>query len=447
MGPQYTKCVEAKDYTGLNYVYVGVLLAVTAGGGIFAVLSAGFGGLVAVAAFLEALRYVLNWLVNGKLICLHRQSNPDCLCGGPAGVMVCAIGEIVDTEDVGQDKNPIEDIDDDYAINLALFPFDMAKFAAVGFLDIRNEQVLKVPVIGIHLSARTYSDRFRAYLQQLMGIAANPAQAQGDLLRRSQGVHGRVPEFGYLRTMVMLSNGNYLPWTEVVGRDSGTPTQAPDEHERWMDFITKNAWLRPEKFSVPVLHCEFEGSREHDMLDALEGFPFGSSYCKKNWFTKFVCKVVAAVLAPITLAAVLLAWARNTSGSTDAALVDGGTIGSKDRVIVRGSWVYDTGHQGWNEIHAVRIVQRVERVPNDPTAFKDFLHRWCDRLAETPTEQGRPLGSVIVNKPQDVPAAELTLVAQRQPENQWEFHPLVDACRPNDQPPPQPSPPALPPIH
>ncbi len=434
MGPQYTRCIEAKDFSELNVVYVGVLLAVTAGGGIFAVLSAGFGGLVAVAAFLEALRYVLNWLVNGKLICLHRQSNPDCLCGGPAGVMVCAIGEIADTEDVGQDKNPIEDIDDDFAINLALFPFNMKDFAAKGFVD--GGRILRG-------TKRTYSDEFRAYLQSLMAIATNPAQVQGDLLTRSQTVHGESAEFGYLRTMVMLNNGNYLPWTEVVGRDPGTtPFSGPDEHDRWTDYLLKNAWLRPEKYSVPVLHCEFEGSRERDMLDALEGFPFGGSFCKKNWLTKFVCRVIAAVLSPIALIAVLLAWARNTSGSTDPALVGGGTIGSRDRVIVRGSWVYDTGHSGWNEIHAVRIVQRVERVPSDPAGFKDFLHRWCERLAETPTSDGLPRLPGSVYKPQDVPAAEVTAVSQRRPENQWVFHPLVDGCQPSDE-----RPPGIPPVH
>jgi hypothetical protein len=378
----------------------------------------------------------LNWLVNGKLICLHRQSNPDCHCGGPTGVMVCAIGEIVDTEDVGQDKNPLADIDDDYAINLALFPFNMKDFADKGFVDAEPRWR------GIK---RTYTDEFRAYLQSLMAIATEPFRAQADLLTRSQGKHGEVAEFGYLRDMVMLNNGNYLPWTEVVGRDSGTPTQGPNENERWTEYLVKNAPLHPEKFSVPVLHCEFEGSRPHDMLAALEGFPFGSSFCKKNWFTKLICKIVAAVLAPVVLAAVLLAWARNTEGSTAPALVGGGTIGPKDRVIVRGSWVYDSGHQGWNEIHALHIVQRVDWVPNDPTAFKDFLHRWCDRLAETPINEGAPrggLGGVGVSKPQDVPAAELTLAAQGRPENQWEFHPLVDGCQPGDQPPPGP-----PPIH
>ena len=128
---------------------------------------------------------------------------------------------------------------------------------------------------------------------------------------------------------------------------------------RWADYVQANKDRNPIRFSAPVLHCEFEGSRTHDMLAALEGFPFGSSFCNKNWFTKLVCKVIAAVLAPVVLAAVALAWARNTKGSIDPANADGGIIGPTNNVVVRGSWTFDTGHSGWNEIHAVRVVQRI----------------------------------------------------------------------------------------
>ena len=443
MGPQYTSCVEPKDFDDLNTAYIVVLLAVAAGGGIFAVISAGLGGLIGIAAFLEALRYVLNWLVHGKLICLHRHSNADCLCGGASGQTICAIGEIVDAEDVGEDKLLVEDIDDDYAINLALFPFDMNEFAKQGFVD--GGRIFRG-------TKRTYSDEFRAYLKSLMNIATDPARAQADLLTRSQSVHGEAAEFGYLRTMVIQSDHSYLPWTDVVGRDYENIDSALaifQEDNKWRDYILKHAWLRPEKFSAPVLHCEFEGSRTHDLLAVLEGFPFGGSFCKKDWFTRLLCRVVSAILAPAVLAALALAWVQNTAGSTDPALVDGGTIGPKDRVIVRGSWVYDAGHAGWNEIHGVRIVQRVERVPADPVEFKDFLHTWCERLAETPVTEGRPpIGPFLpvgVNK-QDVPAAQATLQAQNQPENQWQFHPSVDGCVPVDNPPPPP-PPEVPHLH
>jgi hypothetical protein len=427
MGPQYTSCVEANDYVGLNKAWLLVLVAAAVIGGFAAAITGGLSALISAAAFFEALRYVLDWLLHGKLICLHRgPSEADCICSGPDGITVCALGEIVDTEDVGQDKNPIEDLDDDYAINLALLPFSMGEFASKGFVE-RNANVLG-----------TESDEFDDYKQSLFQIATKPGQPQGDLVTRQQGKDGLAKEFGYLRTMVMLSNGEYFPWPQIVGRDSGTPLLGPDEHKAWLDYVAANAWLFPKKFSVPVLHCEFEGSRTHDMLNALEGFPFGSSFCKKNFFTKLLCKVLAALLAPILLAALALAWLRNTAGSTAPALVGGGTIGPRDKVIVRGSWVYDAGHSGWNEMHAVRIVQRAENVPNDPTAFKAFLHLWCERMGETPTDGGDVAGTP--GKPQDVPAAGITFTAQQMPENKWEFHPAVDGCQPVDDRP-------LPPIH
>jgi hypothetical protein len=425
MGPQYTSCVDADDYTGLNYAYLAVLGVIAAFGGLGALLTGGLLGGVAALAFLEGLRHVLDYLLHGKLICLQRDhSKVDCICGGVSGRTVCAIGEIADTENVGEDKNPVEDIDDDYAINLVLFPVDMNEFAAKPYVDRSDE------------------NKSNAYKQELHKIATGPGHLQGDLITRQQGRHGRADEFGYLRTMVSVT-GDYFPYTSVVGRDAGS-----EEDIRWTEFVAKNNMRAPKRFKVPVLHCEFEGSREHDMLDALEGFPFGTSFCKKNFLTKLACRIVAAVLAPVTLAAVSLAWARNTEGTTEGTLVDGGVIGPKARVIVKGSWVYDTGHSGWNEMHAVRIVQRVCHEPRTPAELKDFLHTWCERLAETPTSEGAgngPYISVGVNTPQDNPAAVATLIAQAQPENQWTYHPLIDGCRPADEPPPPPGGP--PPVH
>jgi hypothetical protein len=424
MGPQYTSCVEEKHYSGVFTPSLAVLAVIAAFGGIGAIFTGGLLGPVAAAAFFEGLRQVLNWLLHGKLVCLHRDhSKVDCLCGGPGGGTVCAIGEITDTENVGEDKNPIEDIDDDYAINLALFPFSMIEFSNLAYVDRQDET------------------KSNAYKRALFDLATRPDHPQSDLITRSVSVHGKADEFGYFRTMISVT-GDYFPYTSVIGRDAGG-----QEDIRWAEFVAKNKIRAPKLFKVPALHCEFEGSRAHDMLEALEGFPFGTSFCKKNWLTKFVCKVLAAVLAPVVFAAIALAWLRNTEGSTDAALVDGGVIGPKNQVIVKGSWVYDTGHSGWNEIHAVRTVQRVYNVPSTPAALKVFLHNWCELLGETPNRdgaprQGAPSTGVVLH--QDNPAAEATLAAQALPENQWTHHPLVDGCRPAERPQPDPG---LPPVH
>ena len=433
MGPEHTTCVEESDFAELSAAYIGVLVAATAIGGLAAVFTGGSSLLIAGAALLEAIRYVLNFLVHGKLICLHRQATVDCLCGGPSGTHVCAIGEIVTTENVGEDKNFFEDIDDDFAINLALFPFAMTEFASKGFIDWKPDFL------------DNESAPFWSLKQDLFQLATRPGQPQGDLVTRHVSRHGTTRKFGYLTTMVMEGN-DAIPYTDAVGRDPGS-----DEDARWnahVEEVQKTKGVTPQKFAVPVLHCEFEGSRTSDMLAALEGFPFGKSFCKKNWLTRLVCRVVAAVLAPIALAALALAWLRNTEGSTAPAIGDGKEIGPKSEVIVRGSWRYDAGHEGWNEIHAVRIVQTVENRPSDPAEFKAFLHTWCDLLAETPMSDGAPrqgLISVGVSSSQLVAAADATVLAQSRPENGWTFHPAIDGCRPAD-PAPTP-PPGLPPIH
>ena len=428
MGPQYTTCVEEANYKPLNVDYLiplGVALAV---GLVASSVTLGISLFLSVVAFTELWRYLLNWLVNGKLICLHRNpADSDCVCGPAAGNTVCAIGEIIDTEHVGEDKNPIEDVDDDFAVNLALFPFDMQKFASIPYV-------------------KSGDDGFTAHQQQLLALATAPSQPQGDLLRQTisqdgksgfiykllvaiGGVVGLGDDigFGYLRTVARWqASGQYFPLNEIVGRDSGTWGDAPDTHQKWLDYVLANAAMRPEKVNVPVLHCEFEGSRSSDLLDVIDGFPLGKSFCKKNFFTRALCKLLSVVLAPILAIKFVNAWYGNTPGSVAPALQGGGTIGPKDQVIVRGSWVFDTGHHGYNEVHAVRIVQRVEWVPSGAAEFKDFLKRWCAKLAEVqPRDETGAVGT--------------TSQPLGRPEDQWEHHPAVDGCVPErepDEPPP-----------
>jgi hypothetical protein len=402
MGPQYTSCVEEEDFSELNPAYLAVLGTIAVSGGLTAVLFGGLPAFFAAAALFEALRYIFNWMLHGKLICLHRNpSEVDCKCGLADAPTVCAIGEVTDTEHVGEDKNPIEDIDDDYAINLALYPFSMSAFVAKGYRKPDDD------------------DAFWAYKQSLMAVATNPGQTQGDLLRRHVSKHGEAKKFGYLRTMVYTRvDSQYQPYNEVVGRDPDDPI------DKWTDYLVKNAWKSPERYNVPVLHCEFEGSRTHDMLEVLEDFPFGSSFCNKNFLFSFICKVLGALLFPVVLVQLAAAWAGNTAGSIDPGLVGGGTIGPKDQVIVRGSWTYDAGHSGWNEVHAVRIVQKIENVPNDATAFANFVSRWCKQLADVPT--------VVTGV--GVPASPAGVVGTEAlpPQDRWTHHPFVDGCSPKD---------------
>jgi len=406
LGPQYTSCVEAEDFEPVNKVYVALLITA---GPLLALFTGGIGLLVTIPALVEALHYTADWMLNKKLICLHRDSTR--MCGEHE--MVWAIGEVADTEDVGEDKNPIDDIDNDYAMNVILAPFDMMAFgdSADTNFEIATEGVHPPP--------------------------AHPELPsplpQGDLLQMQKG----MPKFnGYFRTMIVtMSDKKYRAWTEVVGRDYGwTGIIGPDQQEAWSDYLLKNAWLQPKKRSVPVLHCEFEGSRIRDVLDATNTFE--PKWCKKNWFTKFVCKVIQTIMSPVILIILAKAWADAKDGDPSDALEGGGTISSKDQVIAGGRWAYDGGHDGYNEFHATRTVQKVAYVPKDPAGFEDFRKRWCNeqnKVPHTDPNGNSPPGSVPKSSQPGPPLTAIqreTYDNQRLPENQWVLHPEVDGCEP-----------------
>ena len=241
---------------------------------------------------------------------------------------------------------------------------------------------------------------------------------------------------GYFRTIIGLNSGEYHAWTEIVGRDYGwSGIVGPDKNKQWADYVLdpKNAVQNPLQFSVPVLHCEFEGSRIRDMLAAIEAFSFGGKWCKKNWFTRALCVILQKILSPLALIAVAIAWAAADDGSDADSLVGGGHVESKDWVVARGRWAYDGGHTGWAEVHATRTVQKINKydVPTDVTAFRDYQTRWCDALSEVPHSNASGL-------PPLTPKQQAVADNQKAPENQWVLHPDIDGCEPVAQPPNDP---------
>jgi hypothetical protein len=390
---------------------VGVLLGVAAVGGIAAVLLNPGLILVSIALVVQALRYTLDWMLNGKLVCRHRDhAATDCVCSNDT-TTVCAIGRVVDTEAVGEDKNPIEDVDNDEAMNLVLYPFRMSDFAD----DPPPGQQAR----DVNLALATAAHKPQ---RDLLRTPAPPLKnANGD----------NIPYVGYFRTVVFSQAwGTWKAWTEVVGRDYGWfGIIGPAQQQEWGIYQKLYSHERPKLAIVPVLHCEFEGSRIGDTLAAIEFFSFGGSWCKKNWFFRALCTILQTIFAPLALLAALAAWALSSSGKIGDALEGGGTVGPKDDVIVRGRWAYDGGHEGWNEIHATRVVQKVENIPAEPGLFDDFLKRWCTRLSEVP--HADPNGT----RPQDANAAA-TYDAQARPENSWVLHPAIDGCVSGGEPRP-----------
>jgi hypothetical protein len=185
------------------------------------------------------------------------------------------------------------------------------------------------------------------------------------------------------------------------------------------------------KTYIVGLHCEFEGDGiRHLLLLA----------------TIILALLIAALLLPqaavffaimaaiFFLIALLRGWLLNPPGGPGAGTptdIDPslGELAKGHIVVVKGDWVYDSLHPGWNEIHAVHNCQKCGKINlptnlNDPTIpqtpwpiglqsaleVEAALKKWCSAMDDADgAEQG---GS------------------RDQPQNDWVIHPVIDGCNP-----------------
>lgn len=179
---------------------------------------------------------------------------------------------------------------------------------------------------------------------------------------------------------------------------------------------------------MKFLHCEFEGSGIHDRLNALYGIVA----------TLLLALAIPGFWIVSIILGLLLIFGKGIFGSKgqpgsgtpldvglDPARLDGRAI-----VVVKGSWIYDSGHAGWNELHPVTACQVIGYMPDGGWAefkyvdqstkleftldtednvvrFRDF---WCGMLKDA--EDAEDGGS------------------RNDPVNDWVIHPTVDGCKP-----------------
>ncbi|MGA8029501.1 MAG: hypothetical protein WB992_20355 [Bryobacteraceae bacterium] len=179
------------------------------------------------------------------------------------------------------------------------------------------------------------------------------------------------------------------------------------------------------------LHSEFEGSGIQDVLELA------------IVFLALLIALLVLLLVPggevisaiITLLVILLGMVGLTGvigalfdpfdpGNPDEATdVNYGTLGAGDLVVIQGRWIYDSLHDGWNEIHAIHACQKIgSKDPQgawpvlsdgtdlgDPASVSAAVDHWCKILAgATGAEEG---GN------------------RTDPANQWIVHPLLDGCQ------------------
>jgi len=368
----YTSCVQPQDYQNPPASELEVGLA-----DIVLLLTGGFTVLGPVAIF--ELETLLEYLLNGKLICLDGDQ--------------CAVGQVIGYETPSSKSFP-NDIDNDFSINLMLSPNQISDF------------------IGLTLD--------QAY--QLVQAHNN---IQGNLIKEQPGMplpYGADGDKHYVPypldppVDVTLAN-------QLGGGGAFFPFQTP--------------------IYVPVLHLECEGSRIHDLLAVLQGIGgLGTGICDFEVLGipigKVICTIIATILAPITVAALIVAWFNAQDGNADDPRTGGlpGQLEPGNMIVVTGRWVYDAGHQGWNELHPVKSIQKIAEsivgfeANGDP---KEIIGRWCTLVSQVPPPNRDGPGG----EPSTMtPGQQVIWDNQLQPENRWILHPLIDGCLPPDQPPP-----------
>lgn len=174
-----------------------------------------------------------------------------------------------------------------------------------------------------------------------------------------------------------------------------------------------------------ALHCEFEGAGNYNLMQISQGMlGFAIGALLACAFLPWPADVVlTAMLALAALLGFLLgAIASKVSreghpsdvdpelGDLEGNDEDNGGLGSGAHILyVRGTWVFDPLHDGWNEIHPVKACS--------------IVGRWDGGWGDQPPD-------VILRARHgfDVAQAEETQANQARPEHQWDVHPDLDGC-------------------
>jgi hypothetical protein len=216
-------------------------------------------------------------------------------------------------------------------------------------------------------------------------------------------------------------DGNLIAEQPATG-DRSLPFQG--EHARSCDGEKCGENKCPE---TAALHCEFEGAGMYIFYQWLKALlalfiaaTVASALCLIPVIGWIAC-LIAAIIIIVACAGFIIGMIHGELDAASPSDVDpslGGEMHQNgcdgtgaDLVVVSGTWVYDSLHEGWNEIHPIKKCLKIGTWtgtwPFDPKSERDS---WCGALASA----GSPL----------------TIANQQEPQNQWTVHPFVDGCRP-----------------
>jgi hypothetical protein len=191
---------------------------------------------------------------------------------------------------------------------------------------------------------------------------------------------------------------------------------------------------------LKVLHCEFEGSGLHDMLYAL--------YALMAALVVALAFVLAGMAFPLiyfifviflflSFLASRIFGGRGGPGSGNPLDVNPElvSLADCDIVVVQGEWVYDSLHEGWNEIHPVMRCEKLGPLePDENGQYKWSNFTWNDPKTGT---------AFTIDTPDNITKLRMYWCeefkkadeaedkgSRTNPANDWGIHPSVDGCKP-----------------
>jgi len=393
---QYTKCVEVKSkvYPGNPKVVV-VLAAIAtllAGGGVTPY--------TAIPLLLVIIGYCRWWLYD-RLICL----------GGDR----CAIG-LLGAVEPPENKSNFDKFDTDYSINLVLAPHQ--------YQELPPDYLTTPHPVPPGEDPKEWADK-----------------------TYKEAMHHQIADDGMQGVLIKETDTTALERTIF--------------NTKRYDFEGYFTTLRGSSVLYTFqayLHCEFEGGGIIDLLHAAEAAlavaTAAAVVCAIPVIGWVACVVLSAVALLISLVGIFTALNNKgkpsvydpATGQTSSALHPG-----QDILFVKGTWVFDTAHEGWNEIHPIKECQLVAKARYERNDVVDWdraiapylvaLGRW--EWDSTDPADLKPIKRDGAPKPADwtgwvqswcdlvaTTSTPLTVSNQGRPEHQWQVHPAIDGCRP-----------------
>lgn len=396
---QYTECVTVKDHGGKTVFTLAVIGTI-----ITALVTGLFNPYTLVASLLTLIAYCRWWLF-GRLICL----------GGER----CAIGLLGNVEPPDEKSFP-NSLDTDYSINLILAPHNIQELPP-GYPG--SVPPPPPPPAGPN-PTEYYEDKFK------------------------QAMHHQIADDGI--------QGDRIQEQSTTNAEKTILGAKKYDFEGYFSTVAGSSVLYKLQ---PYLHCEFEGGGVHDLYEAAKiALAFATAaavLCSIPVVGWVACAILAAAAAIITFVGLLIGLndqAKPSVFDPRTGITSDHLENMQDILFVRGDWVYDTAHEGWNEIHPIkdcRLIAKATRITSDQVdwdlaiaPFMVMTGRWAFDLKDpahpipiktsgSPTKDDWKNWVNAECEASSQASTPFTVVAQTRPENTWTVHPDVDGCRPD----------------